>query len=119
MEIFTLRGTVLHGKKLGRTIGFPTANIEIHDQNIIPGTYGIVGIIDEKKYYGIGAYLDGSPTFEAHFFEFSSDIYERTIDIALLLKIRDNRKFDSFEALKEQIESDKTAMLEYMKNTSD
>ncbi len=117
MDKLTLSGTVIHGKKLGRTIGFPTANIDISKTPLSPGTYGFETTIDSKTYYGIGAHLDGTMTFEAHIFDFSGDIYERMIELTLILKIRDNRKFDSFEALKEQIESDKTTMLTYVKNT--
>ena len=115
MEIFTLRGIVIHGKKLGRTIGFPTANIDISKTSLSPGTYGFETRIDSKKYYGIGAHLDGTTTFEAHIFDFSGDLYEAYLSITLLMKIRDNQKFESLEALKEQIASDKESMIEYIK----
>lgn len=117
MDKLTLNGTVIHGKKLGRTIGFPTANIDISKTPLSPGTYGFETSINGQKYYGIGAHLDGTITFEAHIFEFSDDLYEKHLNITLLIKIRDNKRFESFEKLKEQIESDKTTMLTYVKNT--
>lgn len=115
MDKLTLSGTVIHGKKLGRTIGFPTANIDISKTPLSPGTYGFETTIDSKTYYGIGAHLDGTITFEAHIFDFSDDLYEKHLDITLLIKIRDNKRFESFEKLKEQIEIDKNVMIEYIK----
>lgn len=117
MEHFMLRGTVIHGKKLGRTIGFPTANIDISKTPLSPGTYGFETTIDGKIYHGIGAHLDGTTAFEAHIFDFSGDLYGACLDVTLLTKIRDNKRFESFEKLKEQIESDKATMIEYIKNT--
>ncbi len=86
---------MIHGKALGRTIGFPTANISLSCSCIdLPdATFGLSGIIDGESYYGIGVYRRDIELFEAHFFDFDRDIYGELIAIEPLLLIRENRKF--------------------------
>lgn len=105
---------VIHGKHLGRTIGFPTANVAFFDDDLSPGTYGLSGIIDGKKYYGIGVYLPHETLFESHFFDFFDDIYGETIFVTPIFKIRDNQKFSGLDELENQIQLDRKVMKEWM-----
>lgn len=113
----TISGVVIHGKHLGRTIGFPTANIALPatSSSLSAGTYGLSAIVQGKKLYGIGVYLLEAGLFESHFFDFDSDIYGETISVTPLFLIRENQKFSGLEALKEQIEEDKRVMEEWLK----
>lgn len=103
---------VLDWKKLWRTINFPTANIFCDDENITDGTYKINIIINWKKYSWVWAYLKEKKLFESHIFNFSKDIYWQNIEVYILYKIRDNKKFSSFDELKNQILKD----IEYAKS---
>lgn len=111
---FTLSGRVAHGAKRGRIIGFPTANIYLHRKAVpIAGVYVV-------KMHGITrAALPGvanvgtRPTvggtrslLEVHLFDFNQDIYGRHVEVEFIKKLRDERKYDSFELLKEQIFKD-------------
>ena len=113
---YEIQGTVLHGKKLGRTIGFPTANIHVSDKNkLIPvdGVYAVFVVINNKKYDGMlnSGYrptVDGkSYSIEVHIFNFNEDIYNQFITIEYVDKLREEIKFDSLDSLKNQLEKDK------------
>ncbi len=98
---------VLEWKKLGKTIWFPTANAFCNNENISDGTYRINIIIDWKKYAWIWAFLSEKKLFEAHIFDFDEDIYSKEIEIYVLYKIRENKKFSSLDELKNQISKDR------------
>lgn len=100
---YTLIGEVVHGKALGRTIGYPTANIQIPADKLIPktGVYEIEGGI-----LNIGTASDGTPIIEAHYLSDPGDIYGHTIAVSLKRRIRDERHFDTLEQLREQITED-------------
>ncbi len=115
---FTLNGTVVEGQKLGRKILFPTANIAASDADkIIPG-YGVYAVqvkVLGKTYQGM-LNIGSRPTVnnnadhrsvEVNIFDFESDIYGESIEIIFFRKLRDEQKFESIEALKEQLEKDK------------
>jgi len=119
---YTLHGRVIEGKKIGREIGFPTANIEASDINkLIPGygVYAVEIIIDGKRYKGM-LNIGSRPTFnknadkrsiEVHIFNFTGDLYNKKITLLFADKIRDEKKFSSAGALSEQLTKDKiTAM---------
>lgn len=116
----TLYGIVIHGKALGRTIWFPTANIHApkSESHLDAGTYGLTGIIRGNPYYGIWVFLETDELFEAHFFDFSDDIYDEEISVTPLFQIRENQKFRGIDDLKKQIEADKRVMEEWIKNQS-
>jgi riboflavin kinase / FMN adenylyltransferase len=113
---YSFSGKVVKGKQLGRTIGFPTANIQIDEEyKLIPknGVYIVKSFIDDKIHFGmmnIGTRptVDGKNiTIEVHFFDFDKDIYETSITVSVIERIRDEKKFASLEELKIQIEKDK------------
>ncbi len=99
-------GIVIHGKKLGRTIGYPTANIELAPGIVEDGVYALRIGFDGINYAGMWTYREGIALFEAHLFDYSGDLYDKTLTITIVGKIRDNRKFSSLEELKMQIQKD-------------
>ncbi|MDA9774977.1 riboflavin biosynthesis protein RibF, partial [Algibacter sp.] len=120
---FMLTGKVTKGKSLGKELGFPTANIEIEeDYKIIPkqGSYIVNSMIKDTLVYGMmnigmNPTVNGrKQTIEVHFFDFDDNIYEATIKIDLLHRIRDEEKFESLEALKLQLAKDKETAIEYI-----
>ena len=122
----------MHGRQLGRELGFPTANMEVADADTIEsGVYESYVEIDGVEYkamsnhFGIGN-IGGTMTFpgnfnpsvgggprhlETHIFDFSGDLYGRRLRVELRRKIRDERKFDSLEELQRQIERDRSCIL--------
>jgi riboflavin kinase/FMN adenylyltransferase len=111
-----LTGTIIKGKQLGRTIGFPTANLKIEENyKLIPrnGVYIVSSIINNKTVFGMmnigfNPTVDGeNQTIEIHFFDFEADLYHQKITVSLLHRIRSEQKFDSVVLLKEQLEKDR------------
>lgn len=111
---FTIRGEVRHGDKLGREIGYPTANVDLG--NYLRPAYGIyavrVTLADGRVVPG-AANLGIRPSFdppkellEPYLFDFSGDLYGQVIDVALIDYLRPEEKFDSLEALKAQMARD-------------
>jgi riboflavin kinase/FMN adenylyltransferase len=114
---YTIRGTVVRGDGRGRTIGVPTANVEPADaRKLIPrtGVYVVrVGLDGER----VGGMLnvgrrptfetDGRLTVEVHLLGFDGDLYGRTLDVEVLARLRDERRFDGPEALVAQIREDR------------
>lgn len=122
---YFLTGKVVEGKRLGRTINFPTANISVAaDYKLIPanGVYAVSSVINNVTVYGmmnIGnrPTVDGTyQTIEVHYFNFNNDLYGKEISVALHTKLRDEVKFDSIDALRAQLEKDKITAIEYFKN---
>ena len=111
-----LTGCVVCGKQLGRTLGFPTANMEVKDMAACPlGVYAGLCRVDEGEYrviINIGRHPtapEGAPTVEAHLIGFSGDLYGREISVRLVKFLRGETKFPSLDALKEQLERDRAA----------
>lgn len=111
---FAIRGTVQHGDKLGRTIGFPTANLAL-DPYLRPrfGIYAVTGKLPDGRVVPGAANLGVRPTFdppkellEPYFFDFSGDLYGQEIEVALHHFLRPEAKFDSIEALTAQMTKD-------------
>lgn len=114
--------SVIHGKQLGRTIGFPTANLKIsEDYKLIPktGVYVVEALLGNQKLRGMmnigfNPTVSGShQSVEVHFFDFDQDIYGKNIQISILEKIRDEQKFASVDQLKAQLQKDKQTSLDY------
>lgn len=113
---FQLRGTVTKGEGIGRKLAFPTANLNVNiPYKIIPpqGVYLVSILLEKGVFYGmmnIGTRptLSGkNESIEIHIFDFNEDLYGKMIIVCLYEKIRDERKFDSLEALKTQLIKDK------------
>lgn len=121
---YLLTGKIVHGRKLGRTIGYPTANIHIVEEyKLVPkdGVYVISAILNGNKVDGMMS-IGNNPTIEnakhsieVNFFDFDADLYDQTIQISILHRIRDEAKFDSVDILKEQIADDKVKSLAFLK----
>jgi riboflavin kinase / FMN adenylyltransferase len=122
---YTLHGTVVEGQRVGRKIGFPTANIETSDPHkLIPGygVYAVEVLLSGKKYGGM-LNIGSRPTFnknadnrsiEVHIFDFSGDIYNKEITLVFTGKIRNEQKFSGIEALTEQLKKDKITALKIL-----
>ena len=122
---YFLSGTVVKGKQLGRTIGFPTANISLEeDYKLVPqnGVYVVQAEIDSKSIYGMmnigfNPTVQGKQkTIEVHLFDFDTDIYNRKIQVAILQRIRSEKKFESIELLTKQLEEDRSFSRNYLQN---
>ena len=125
---YSISGTVISGNQLGRTLGYPTANIKSIDSlKLIPyqGVYIVKSYIDHQEVFGmmnIGTKptVDGTKqTIEVHFFNWNTDLYTKTISIELLHRLRDEQKFYSINDLKVQLQKDKANSLEWIKQKKD
>jgi len=121
---YALTGIVIKGKQLGRTIGYPTANIKIEEEyKLIPqnGVYVVKSNIEGMPLFGmmnIGTRptVGGiSQTIEIHFFDFNKDLYDKKITVSLLKNLRSEQKFESLDALKNQLSIDKTMAQTFIK----
>lgn len=112
---YQISGKVVYGRQLGRQLGVPTANLELHRYRAaLSGVYAAeVRGIDDKVYPAV-ANVGVRPTIgdrvkagiEVHLLNYSGDLYGKTISVRFLDKIRDEQKFDGIDALKEQIYAD-------------
>ncbi|MGL6105926.1 bifunctional riboflavin kinase/FAD synthetase [Romboutsia sp.] len=111
---YEIEGKVIHSKKLGRTIGFPTANVEVDKEMSIPkrGIYATIVYVDGEKYFG-ATNIGYNPTvkgqnlsIETNILEFNEEIYGKVIKLEFLERIRDEKKFSSLEELKKQLQKD-------------
>ncbi len=110
---YSICGRVVRGKQLGRTLGFPTANLRFPRKPALQGIYatrvhGIAaGALDSVSSFGTRPTVDGiEPLLEAHIFDFDGDLYGRHIEVEFVAKIRDEEKFESLEALSAQMRQD-------------
>jgi riboflavin kinase/FMN adenylyltransferase len=119
---YTLTGTVVKGKQLGRTIGFPTANLHLHESyKLVPlnGVYVIEATHFGVKYQGmlnigVRPTVDGTVrTIEAHLFHFDKEIYGEDLQLELLHYLRPEQKFESLDMLVRQINADREQAFTY------
>ncbi len=118
---YTVLGTVIEGRKLGRQIGFPTANLTVHNEQLPPsGVYAVSAEWNGKKIKGVGN-LGVRPTveggdvkrlLEVHLFDFKEDLYGQDLEITFDRFLREERKFGGVEELKAQIEKDVAAAMD-------
>ncbi|MDR2908221.1 MAG: riboflavin kinase [Bacteroidales bacterium] len=110
-----MQAIVVEGRKIGRTLGFPTANLEFENSSQMPpnGVYAVDVIINNQLFKGV-LNVGIRPTFgaservaEVHILDFNQIIYGRTIDITIRKFIRSEQTFDTPDALKQQIQKDK------------
>lgn len=125
---YSLEGKVLQGQQLGRTIGFPTANIgNIATEKLIParGVYAVRAQCGNEAIYngmmniGNRPTVDGkNTTVEVHLFDFAGDLYQQTIKVQLVARLRDEQKFNDLAALQQQLKADiiaaKSALQDYI-----
>jgi riboflavin kinase/FMN adenylyltransferase len=111
---YRMCGRVAHGDKRGRSIGFPTANIHLHRQKSpVAGVFAVEMFgLDTEPVAGV-ANVGSRPTvdgtrilLEVHLFDFDQEIYGRYVHVNFVKKLRDETRFDSFEALQQQIDKD-------------
>lgn len=111
---YFLEGKVIHARKIGRTIGFPTANLKAEDKLIIPknGIYAVKVYVKNKVYYG-ATNIGYNPTvngkvlsIETNIIDFDEEIYGEIIRVEFLDRIRDEKKFNSLDELKSQLRKD-------------
>lgn len=102
-----ISGVVIDGDKIGRTIGFPTANVRYISTSLPSAVFKINILIQWKLYSWMGVHAVWKETFEVHIFDFEKDIYWETIEIYLLQQIRENRKFHTLDDLSKQLQEDK------------
>ncbi|MDB5677131.1 bifunctional riboflavin kinase/FAD synthetase [Sphingomonas bacterium] len=111
---YTIQGVVQHGDKVGRTLGYPTANVDMANY-LRPkfGIYAVRGRLADGRVLDGAANLGVRPTFdppkellEPYFFDFDGDLYGQAISVELIDFIRPEAKFDSLEALKAQMDED-------------
>ncbi|MEA4869582.1 MAG: bifunctional riboflavin kinase/FAD synthetase [Christensenella sp.] len=111
---YTLSGTVVQNKRIGRRIGFPTANIEADPKRVIPadGVYASIAYVGGAAYRAV-TNIGSNPTvygetltIETHLIEFDADIYGEALTVAFRKRLRGEAMFDSLDALKEQIRRD-------------
>ncbi|GAB7564612.1 bifunctional riboflavin kinase/FAD synthetase [Methylobacillus methanolivorans] len=125
---YSISGKVVHGDKLARELGYPTANIHmLHDR---PPFFGIYAVKLEGLAEGNGADLpgvaslgvrptvkqNGKPTLEVHLFDFNGDIYGKHVRVKFMHKIRDEMKFDSLDTLKYWIAKDAEMARDYFRS---
>jgi riboflavin kinase/FMN adenylyltransferase len=121
---YCFHGVVVKGVSRGRILGFPTANIEVENENkLIPknGVYVVKTFIDNEVVYGV-MNIGLRPTFadtldvviEVHLFEFNKNVYGKTIKVELLKRIRDEKKFNNKEELIYQIGKDKKEAIQFV-----
>lgn len=120
-----IEGTVVKGKQLGRTIGFPTANLQADSvPQMENGVYAAWFELDGSRLpcmLNIGHHPtvpEGAPTIEAHIFDFEGDIYGRRAVIDTAAFLRSEQKFPSVDALRQQLSRDRERALEILHNDS-
>src|SRR5699024_2498877 len=117
---FTIIGTVVTGEKRGRTIGFPTANIQCKENALLPtiGVYAVTLTVNGDTYQGM-ANIGYKPTFhdkreettlEVNIFDFSKDIYGEEVQVAFYTFIREEKAFNGIEELTDQLTNDKNTI---------
>lgn len=107
-------GRVIHGDKIGRKLNFPTINLQVHPNKLLPknGVYGVQASIAGRQYYGV-MNMGSRPSLsqeeyriEVYVFDFEEDVYDQEVQITLMARLRDEQKFADLTALQSQIAKD-------------
>ena len=115
MKKYKIKGTVVHGKALGRTVGMPTINLQVkEDISMVPsGVYASVARLRGETYCGVTNVgqrptvdKDDIRTIETYLLDFSDDVYGEEVELELHTFIREIKKFDNIEQVKEQVQKD-------------
>ena len=122
---YSITGNVVKGAGIGKTIGFPTANIDIEDEYKLITANGVYACLAEYKgvvYKGMGnigfrpTVDHGDLTIEVNIFDFDEVIYDKSLKVFFIDRIRDEVKFENLDALKEQLHKDKINVLELLED---
>ena len=116
---YSFEGTVVHGRKMGRQLGFPTANLHVPATKLVPGggVYAVLVELGDEQFAGM-MNIGTCPTFgsagasqpEVHILDFDRDIYGRQLRVHVIQRLRNEQRFSSAAALTQQLEADcKTA----------
>ncbi len=110
---YAIEGVVIAGRQLGRTLGVPTANIALSPANrLAHGVYAIRALVEERRFDGVASFGtrptvdDGAPLLEVFLFDFSGDLYGKTMEVSFEAYLRPELKFDGLDALKARMEED-------------
>ncbi|AYF88435.1 MULTISPECIES: bifunctional riboflavin kinase/FAD synthetase [unclassified Pseudomonas] len=122
---FTITGRVLHGQKLGRQLGTPTANVQLKRRRVpLNGVYLVSVELEGRQLPGVAnigvrpsVKGDGRAHLEVHLLDYSADLYDRRISVTFHHKLRDEQRFASLEALKSAIDADVAAARAYWQGT--
>lgn len=125
---YTVEGIVVHGDKRGRQIGFPTANLALSDEYLLPpvGVYAVRMNVNDEWHEGV-CNIGYKPTFkenekqlsiEVHLFEFQRDIYDESVVVEWHNRIREEKKFNGIDELVAQIAKDKRTAEDYFSHTN-
>jgi riboflavin kinase/FMN adenylyltransferase len=128
-RFYSIKGTVIHGEKRGRTIGFPTANVQLNDAYVTPmiGVYAVQIKIGETWYNGVcnvgfkPTFHDEAksiPTIEVHIFDFKNEVYGEKVSVEWHLRLRSEKKFANVADLINQIQMDQENALKYFSKHS-
>jgi riboflavin kinase/FMN adenylyltransferase len=124
---YLFEATVIQGAKIGRTLGFPTANLlPIEPNKLIPaiGTYAVKVLLNNQEYLGM-LNIGNNPTIlskgfsiEVNIFNFADELYGQKIMVSFVAKLRNEQKFNSIDELKQQLTKDKLHAIEILQQTS-
>ncbi|SDR77770.1 FMN adenylyltransferase /riboflavin kinase [Halopseudomonas xinjiangensis] len=111
---FSITGRVMHGQKLGRTLGAPTANVQLKRLHApLQGVYRVSAEVDGEAHKGVAnigtrptVEGDGRPHLEVHLLDFAGDLYGKRMTVTFHEKIRDEQRFDSLDSLQQAIQAD-------------
>ncbi len=119
--MYKIHGKVRHGQNRGKTLGFPTANINVSSK--IPEGIYISKTKISNQFYPSITFIGSALTFgetkkqaETYILEFEQNLYGKFVSVEIIKKLRENKKFDSSESLIAQMEEDKRQAQEYFKN---
>ncbi|AJE14255.1 bifunctional riboflavin kinase/FMN adenylyltransferase [Stutzerimonas balearica] len=118
---FSLTGRIVHGQKLGRQLGAPTANVQLKRRSTpLSGVYMVSLVLDGSPHPGVAnigmrpsVRSDGQPHLEVHLLDLQADLYGRRVQVVFHHKLRDEQRFASLEALKAAISADIAAARDY------
>lgn len=121
---YSIEGLVIDGFHVGRTIGYPTANLDLPAEKLVPadGVYAVLTEIDGRQYTGmlnIGCrptFDNGRRSIEVHFLDFNEDIYSERINLRFIERIRSEKRFASVEELTAQIRNDENTIRSIITN---
>ena len=122
---YGMSGRVAHGEKLGRTLGFPTANIVLRRRPPLAGIFAVQAELEETRAVlrGVASVgrrptvkADAAPLLEVHLFDWQGDLYGRHLRVTFLRKLRDEEKYDGLDALRTAISRDAAHARDYFRN---